>query len=218
MLNTLAKQLSEKLTLRVLRSDEMESVKLREYFSAHFGVTVGLYSYGCFDPRRFPPKTNIGRYCSFASTSRIVLNHPAKSISSHPIFYLPSLGVSAEASDLPVSTTIEDDVWVGHNVTITSGCRFIGRGAVIGAGAVVTKDVPTYSVMAGVPASVVRKRYAPNVADAINLSKWWELDKKALKLALNVHPEAFRNPSVDTVEKLKYYIDNLRVLADGSYS
>ncbi|TDM46084.1 CatB-related O-acetyltransferase [Macrococcoides goetzii] len=75
---------------------------------------------------------------------------------------------------------IEEDVWIGSNSTILSGVK-IGRGSVIGAGSVITKDVPRYSIVVGNPGRVIKKRFNDNVIDKLEKSKWWEKDVEDLK-------------------------------------
>lgn len=70
---------------------------------------------------------------------------------------------------------IEDDVWIGSNAVILSGVK-IGRGAVIGAGAIVTKDVGNYSIVGGNPAKLIRKRFSDATIDLLENSFWWEWD------------------------------------------
>ena len=76
---------------------------------------------------------------------------------------------------------IGNDVWIGANVKIIGG-RKIGTGAIIGANAVVTKDVPDYAIVAGVPAKIIRFRFPPQVIDALLESKWWEFNIMQIKL------------------------------------
>lgn len=75
---------------------------------------------------------------------------------------------------------IGNDVWIGHGVTIVSSCERIGNGAVIGAGSVVTRNVPPYSVVVGVPAKVIKYRFDEEIIDALENSKWWELSPNEL--------------------------------------
>lgn len=186
----------EVVKLRYLRRNEYESLELRRWFAESFGVEVGLYSYGCFDRWRFPPRTRIGRYCSFAKTARVLdANHPTDALTTHPFLYDPGHGLVATSPLDPPWIEIEDDVWVSHNATITPGCKRIGRGAIVGAGAVVTKDVPPYAIVAGMPATVIRSRFDPETQAAIEASRWWELDKVGLADLVKRAPEAVMKPT-----------------------
>lgn len=176
--------------LRWLGRNEYESRPLRRWFAREFDTEVGLYSYGCFDRWRFPPPVRIGRYCSFAKTALVVeANHPLEALSSHPFLYDPRLGVTDRPIVPPRPLVVEDDVWVGHNATILPGCRFIGRGAILAAGAVVTADVPAYAVMAGVPARLLRMRFDARTIAGLEASRWWELDRAGLARLMRTAPE-----------------------------
>lgn len=190
--------LFEKIALRALAGGEYESLRLRAYFVRKYGIEIGLYSYGCFDRWRIPPRTRIGRYCSFAKTTRILdADHPIDALTTHPFLYAARFGVVDRDAVDPAPTVVEDDAWFGHNVTITPGCKFIGRGAVIGAGAVVTKDVPRYAVMAGVPAKRIGARFDEATAAAIEASQWWLLDKAGLKALLERNRDFVMRPSAE---------------------
>ena len=188
--------LYDRLHLRWLLRDEFESTALRAMFAARFRVEVGLHSYGCFDRWRVPPKTRIGRYCSFAKSARILdANHPFEALTTHPYLYEAKFGVVGADLIDPPWLEISDDVWVGHNATITPGCKAIGRGAIIGAGAVVTRDVPAYAVMAGMPAKQLRWRFDPETIAALEASRWWLLDRPALARLVAAHPETAFHPT-----------------------
>lgn len=124
--------------------------------------------------------TKIGKFCSIASDVTIGLaNHPTNFISMSPVFYdseqpLPFFFANEKNNiDTPLTTRIEADVWIGKNVIVKSGIN-IGVGAIIGAGAVVTKDVEPYSIVVGVPAKRIKYRFEKNLREDLLDSKWWE--------------------------------------------
>lgn len=190
----------EKLRIRWLRRDEYESQALRDYFARRWQVEVGMYSYGCFDPWRIPARTRIGRYCSFAKTARVLdANHPIEAISTHPYLYEARFGVVDSDGIDPAWLDIGDDVWISHNATIAPGCKTIGRGAIIGAGAVVTSDVPAYAIMAGIPARRLRDRFDADTIAAIEASRWWQLDRAGLRRMVIETPDAVFHPGARTL-------------------
>lgn len=107
----------------------------------------------------------IGKYCSIAKDVKIGMsNHPLNFVSTSPRFYLSKYGkVSKNLFDHSIinGTVIEDDVLISSNVVIMEGLK-IGQGSVVGAGAIVTKDVDPYSIVAGVPAKLIRYRFSQN--------------------------------------------------------
>lgn len=156
---------------------DRELAVIREYVKQRRGVEVGLYSYGgCFEPEFcLGGRVTIGRYSSLASCIRYFgANHPISAASTSPYFY--NQKISQGVQDVHRSSlTIGNDCWIGYGVIITCGCSSIGNGAIIGAGSVVTKDVPPYAVVAGVPARIIRYRFDKDVADALERSRWWDL-------------------------------------------
>lgn len=77
-------------------------------------------------------------------------------------------------------TIIEHDVWIGDNSILLPGIT-VGTGAVIGAGAIVTKDVPPYAIVAGNPAKILRKRFSDEKIQELLATKWWEWDDEKIK-------------------------------------
>lgn len=191
--------LIDKFMLRTAGRDEYESVEIRRYFERTYNIRVGLYSIGAFDRWRIPPNTIVGRYCSIAKSSRLLDgNHPIDQLSTHPYFYLKQFGIVDDDKAVVQAPVIEDDVWLGHNCTIMPGCHLIGRGAIVGAGAIVMGDVPRYAIMSGAPAKLVRYRFSPEVIEAIEATQWWLLDKDALKRALRRAPGFATAPTRDS--------------------
>ena len=195
------KSLIEKMWLYTLRRDQFQSQKLRDHFRDKHRIDVGLYSYGCFDQWRMPGPIKIGRYCSFANTVRSApINHLIEAMTTHPALYERAFGVVDKDIEWDEVLIIEDDVWIGHNVMILPGCKRIGRGAVIGAGSIVTKDVEAYSVMAGNPARKLRARFEPDLIDALEASCWWELDLRELRELVERSPDLVYTPAVDALK------------------
>ena len=166
---------------------EMESLFLREYTKKKYNVDVGLYSYGSCFRKTFNAggKVKVGRYCSLANNvSYISFEHPVNYISTSPYFfenyYTEKYNVHINDMEKYQSLLIGNDVWIGVNVTILSKCHNIGNGAIIGAGSVVTRDVPAYAIVAGNPAKVIRYRFDRDTIEKIEKSQWWEKTPKEL--------------------------------------
>lgn len=185
----------EKLFLRRHLRKQFTSHSLRDFFRKKHAIEVGLYSYGCFDPVRIARGTIIGRYCSFSDSCRILNgNHGVEFISLHPYLYNVGLGCVESETIIRTSCVVGDDVWVGHAATILPSVSSIGRGAAIGAGAVVTKDVPPYAIVAGNPARLIRFRFSPSVIDQIECTQWWNMSALELKHLIATNPEIVFKP------------------------
>jgi acetyltransferase-like isoleucine patch superfamily enzyme len=200
----LVAKLRERARLWRLKRNEFESQPLRDWFARDYGIEVGLYSYGCFDRWRIHGPVRIGRWCSFAQTARAIdANHPMQALTTHPYLYEARHGVIPHDRITATPLIIEDDVWVGHHALILPGCRHIGRGAIIGAGAIVTHDVPAYTVVAGVPARPTRMRFPPETIAALEASNWWTLDRAGLAALVARHPDLAFHPTPASLARLK---------------
>lgn len=175
--------------------EQLFSKALREKYSAS-GVSVGMYSYGCFDLSRVPAGVSVGRYCSFAPTAQIYLrNHGIEFIGLTPYLYNEALGVVDRSMIATNRLEISDDVWIGHNAILLPDVGRVGRGAVIAAGAVVTRVVPAYAVVAGNPARILRTRFDEPTIAAIEATAWWEKAPDELRVMVREHPQLTFDPA-----------------------
>lgn len=121
----------------------------------------------------------VGKYCQFgADVSVHTTNHPISYLST----YVNKNLFNGDLKKLKSvkKTVIGNDVWIGHNVNIIGGVT-IGNGSIIAAGALVTKDVPAYSIVGGVPAKEIRKRFSENVIKEIEALQWWNMSEQELE-------------------------------------
>ncbi len=159
-----------------LEGGDFYSATLRDILEKYHGVRAGAYSYGeGLVPGAFPAGVTIGRYVSIASGVRVFLrNHPLDRLSLHPFFFNSQLGWIKKDSLAFGTLEIGHDAWIGANALITTGCKSIGIGAVVAAGAVVTKNVPDFAIVAGNPARLLRYRFTESAIATILASRWWE--------------------------------------------
>lgn len=142
--------------------------------------------------------SSIGRYCSIGVDVLIgqeKATHPADWVSPHP-FQFTDTTHRYDPELKPA--TISHDVWIGRGAMVLEGVN-VGTGAIIATRALVTRDVPPYVIVAGVPAKVIRYRHSSELIERLLASQWWELDCEWLKgLPLDC-PQAF----LDQLEQLK---------------
>jgi len=173
---------------RIIESRVLGPVFLNRLSQIGPDVTVGKYfgmNENCFIARAM-----VGAFCAIGARTAInPFNHPVDWLSIHEFQYHPrSFDWVPEYNDFERlertpdmfrHVTIGNDVWTGHNVNILSGVS-VGDGAVIGAGSVVTKDVPAFAIVAGAPAQVRRLRFPERTIERLLRLKWWELDLSEL--------------------------------------
>ncbi len=198
--------------LYLVRGDWKANKKDIEYK----GCFVGRYTYG-YDSlvQDCPIANKIGRYCSINNSAKIVANHTLDCVSTHSFmdsrrFYSEEKGreikelakkhgrhlenhpwaYSEIRNNRPVE--IGNDVWIGANVVILPGVK-IGDGAVIAAGAVVTRDVEPYAIVGGVPAKIIKYRFSKDIIEKFLRIKWWEwsIEKIEENIELFYTPELF---------------------------
>ncbi len=184
------------------RPNDKQIVYLKDVITSP-NIIVGDYTiYNDFvnDPRDFEKnnvlyhypingdKLIIGKFCSIACGAKFMFtsgNHSMKSLSNYtfPIFF-DEWGLDAKdicnAWDNKGDIVIGNDVWIGYDAVIMSGVK-IGDGAVVGARAVVTKDVPPYTIVGGVPAKPIRKRFDDETIEKLLALRWWDWSYEKIK-------------------------------------
>lgn len=195
--------------------NESEGYKYNKEDIVYRGCRIGRYTYGYEGLLKYRPTAVIGRYCSFGPDAHIVNNHPMECVTTHPFIdhpffygwdeyesrhkYMYQYGKHFQNADYEKSplrnnreVVIGNDVWIGANAIILPGVK-IGNGAVIAAGAVVVKDVDAYAVVGGVPAKVLKYRFAKKDIELLEQVKWWEWEMEDIEknIELFYQPEKF---------------------------
>ena len=147
-----------------------------------YDSSIGRHSYVGYDSEVH--SCDIGSFCSIANGFVVGgAKHPLDWVSTSPIFYNVRGGSGSHLGNLEIvplkRSTIGHDVWIGNRVTVMQGVN-VGIGAVIGAGSVVTKDIPPYAVVAGCPGKVIKYRFDEETIECLLKSEWWSLDDEKL--------------------------------------
>lgn len=137
-------------------------------------------------------KLIIGKYCSIACGAKFIFtsaNHTLKSLSTYPFpLFWEEYGLDkkdvTQAWDNKGDIIIGNDVWIGYEAVIMPGIH-IGNGAIIGTRAVVTKDVEPYTIVGGVPAKPIKKRFNDETIEKLQSICWWNWDKEKVREKIN---------------------------------
>lgn len=175
-------KVQERLTFR----DDLTVEPYSAFHSGHVLFNIGFMTY---TRSALPIDTTVGRYSSIApNVSRIGLNHDMTRFTTSNITYerndirikkywdqaTNAIEYGDDSSIGYKAINIGNDVWIGQDVRFVASGITVGDGAVIGAGALVTKDVPPYAVVGGLPAKIIKMRYSEDVIQRLLKVKWWD--------------------------------------------
>ncbi|GAA6188174.1 CatB-related O-acetyltransferase [Litorivita sp. NS0012-18] len=183
----------------------------------HPNIEVGAYSYyndfGAVEDyaarlapylhKGAPERLRIGRFCQIANGARFITSsadHPKRWFTAFPfaVFDAAQMPYFAQEFAKGGDTVIGHDVWIGDGATILPQVT-VGNGAIIGARAVVARDVPAYAVVAGNPARVVRRRFAPEIIALLEALAWWDLPLETIGALMPVLTSAQVEPLKNAV-------------------
>lgn len=147
-------------------------------------ITIGSYS---FTRSPLPSGVSIGRYCSIGARVRVLgPDHPVERFTTSSITYDSQFCISRDIKDenilsqanniiSKVNVNIGNDVWIGEGATLKRNIT-IGNGAVIAANSLVTKDVPPYTIVGGIPAKIIKDRFSDDIVSELESYSWWQYE------------------------------------------
>lgn len=146
--------------------------------------TIGRYTYTCYDDEIV--NCEIGQFCSISD--EVVIGgaeHPIAWVSTSPVFQnVKHSGPKRKFSEFEFEgikkTVIGNDVWIGRRAIIKAGVT-VGDGVVIGSGSVVTKDIPPYAIVGGVPAKILKYRFGEETIKELLQSEWWNMRDEVIE-------------------------------------
>ena len=165
------------------------SLKIEPYCVFGVGNTINSMGLCSYSRSRLTQHTVVGRYSSIAPNFKVMgVQHPIDRFTTSPISYTlnsSSANVPLNSEEVqgdfqaipykqkPAGVTIGNDVWIGENATFKPGV-VVGDGAVIATGSIITKDVPSYAVVGGVPAKILYYRFRDDIIEELLELKWWD--------------------------------------------
>lgn len=169
-------------------------------------VTVGQYTYGGINVLTYNNENvlQIGHFCSIAENVKFILSgdHKVNTVSTFP-FKVKVMNEDLEGISKG-NIIVKDDVWIGYGATIMSGVE-IGQGAVVAAGAVVTKDVPPYAIVGGVPAKVIKYRYDKDAVEFLMQLDYARLNKNMIFTHKNMLYQEIDRFSITELKDILYW-------------
>ena len=154
---------------------------------------------------------SIGAFCSISWNVSLGADHDYRKLTTHSFLYLPNMGLSDVVGYDRFSEPcdIGNDVWIGCHAVVCRGVK-VGDGAVIGAGSVVTHDVPPYTIVVGCPARVLKPRFDGNLAERLLRLKWWEFSDEVIRDNIALFNHDADEENISRLEELK-----IRTAAEG---
>lgn len=188
---------------------KMDYSQLEDYvridrFNHLFHAKLGRHSYT--GQNTVIMHADIGAFCSISWSVTIgPANHSYNRISTHSFLYNQVDGLRPEGLEAPYDRfaskcRIGNDVWIGTGSVILRDVE-IGDGAVVAAGAVVTRDVPPYAIVAGVPARVIKYRFSEEIIDKLQKIQWWNLDDELIRRNYSFFTQEVSLEMLETMEK-----------------
>jgi virginiamycin A acetyltransferase len=164
-------------------------MSLEQHYSSYIMNPYNIVSYDCRKQNGDLPKIIIGKKCSIAMNCTFTLaNHLSNIFSTSPSstnLFSHKMGNLSGYSKGDI--IIENDVWIGCNCTILDGIT-IENGAIVAAGSIVTKNVPSYAIVGGNPAKILKYRFPKDIIDEIEATKFWDMDIDEIN-KFNIHTE-----------------------------
>lgn len=145
---------------------------------------------------------SIGKYCSISWNVTVgATQHRKDRISTHAFSYVSKFGFVKKDERINLETTVGHDVWVGANAIIMPGIS-IGSGAIIGAGSIVTKPVPEYAIIVGVPGQIIGFRFPDPAIQKLLDIQWWDMDHSIVKKNIVLWRKPLDNEILKRLEEL----------------